>query len=379
MLSLRFATFNASLNRQATGQLIADFSTPNNLQAQAVAEIIQRVNPDVLLINEFDYDAGSIAARLFQQNYLAVEQAVSGSPSGRIVTYPYYYLAPCNTGIHSGFDLDKNGQIISTPEAPGYAEDAWGFGHFPGQFGLVLYSKYPILAVCARTFQHFLWQDMPEALIPEDWYETEVLARFPLSSKSHWDIPIDVSGTVIHCLASHPTPPVFDGSEKRNCRRNHDEIRFWADYITPSRGDYLYDDGGKVGGLLPGSRFVILGDQNADAWGGDSWPGAIRQLLGQPAINNSVTPSSEGAVEDARFQKQANDRYRGNPAFATARFNPIHPGNLRVDYVLPCHHFPILKAGVFWPTINSPLLPLVKHNLSSDHRLVFADLGIVDS
>jgi hypothetical protein len=42
---VRFATFNASLNRNFAGQLISDLSTPNNLQAKTVAEIIQRVQP----------------------------------------------------------------------------------------------------------------------------------------------------------------------------------------------------------------------------------------------------------------------------------------------------------------------------------------------
>src|SRR5262245_9216576 len=54
--AVRFATFNASLNRSATGQLITDLSTSGNQQASDVAEVIQRVAPDVLLINEFDFD-----------------------------------------------------------------------------------------------------------------------------------------------------------------------------------------------------------------------------------------------------------------------------------------------------------------------------------
>ena len=29
-----------------------------------------------------------------------------------------------------------------------------------------------------------------------------------------------------------PTPPAFDGEEDRNGRRNHDEIRFWVDYVS---------------------------------------------------------------------------------------------------------------------------------------------------
>ncbi len=47
----RFSTFNASLNRDEAGQLIADLSTPDNAQASNVAEIVQRVRPAVLLIN----------------------------------------------------------------------------------------------------------------------------------------------------------------------------------------------------------------------------------------------------------------------------------------------------------------------------------------
>ena len=72
--SARFATFNASLNRAVEGELVANLSTPDDVQAQAVAEVIQRVRPDVLLINEFDFDAEGLAARLFQRNYLSVGQ-----------------------------------------------------------------------------------------------------------------------------------------------------------------------------------------------------------------------------------------------------------------------------------------------------------------
>jgi hypothetical protein len=53
--TVRFATFNASLNRGAAGQLVTDLSTPDNAQAREVAEVIQRNRPDVMLINEFDY------------------------------------------------------------------------------------------------------------------------------------------------------------------------------------------------------------------------------------------------------------------------------------------------------------------------------------
>ena len=368
---VRFATFNASLNRGSAGELVDDLSTPDNFQARQVAEIIQRTNPDVLLVNEFDYVPSGLAADLFRENYLEISQ--NGADP---VYYPYVYLAPFNTGIASGFDLNNNGTI-------GGPDDAFGFGEFPGQFGMVVFSKYEILTEQVPPFQQFLWQDMPGALLPDDpstsapadWYSAAELDVFRLSSKSHWDVPINTNGAVIHVLASHPTPPVFDGPEARNGTRNHDEIRFWADYITPGAGAYIYDDAEFVaagnstpatpsGGLAWGQHFVIMGDNNADPFDGDSVASAADQFLSNPNINTSVTPSSLGGVENADAGQI------GDPAFDTSDFgNP--PGNLRVDYVLPSRNLDIVAAEVFWPESSNPLSSLVS---ASDHRLVWMDV-----
>ncbi|MGL5943093.1 MAG: esterase-like activity of phytase family protein [Waterburya sp.] len=380
--NIRFATFNASLNRDAEGKLIEDLSTPDNKQAQAIAEIIQRNNPDVVLINEFDYDAQGKAAQLFQQNYLEVNQ-------NEVVAekYPYVYLAPSNTGIPSGFDFDNNGRVEG-------GNDAYGFGTFPGQFGMVLYSKYPIATDQIRTFQNFLWKDMPGALLPDDantptsndWYSPEELEAFRLSSKSHWDIPLNINGEIVHVLASHPTPPVFDGAEDRNGKRNHDEIRFLADYITPGKNSYIYDDKGNFGGLKAGEKFVIMGDQNADPFDGDSVDNAINQFLDNPLINTSVTPSSQGGIEATARDGGVNNNHQGDPTFDTADFDDRGSGNLRVDYVLPSKNLDATDASVYWPTSEDPLFDrligtfdpeLVPNGFpSSDHRLVATDFRI---
>jgi Endonuclease/Exonuclease/phosphatase family len=371
----RFATFNASLNRGVSGELVEDLSSPNDVQAATVAEIVQRARPDVLLINEFDFDSGGTAARLFQENYLSLPH--NGAAA---IEYPYRFVAPSNTGIPAGFDLNNDGAI-------GGPDDAFGFGFFEGQFGMAVYSMHPILLDDVRTFQTFLWADMPRALLPDDpttvepadWFSAEELAAVRLSSKSHWDLPINVDGRIVHLLVSHPTPPVFDGPEDRNGRRNHDEIRFWADYVTPGRTSrYIYDDAGKRGGLRPGARFVIAGDQNADPLDGDSVPGAAQLLLEHPRVDTSVTPASDGAVDAAERQGGANVAHRGDPALDTADFADSTPGNLRVDYVLPSRPLRILDAAVFWPTADDPLFRLVGDFPfpSSDHRLVWIDVAV---
>ncbi|GAB4477447.1 MAG: endonuclease/exonuclease/phosphatase family protein [Elainellaceae cyanobacterium] len=377
---IRFASFNAYLNRESQGQLLVDLATPNNPQVQAVAEIIQRVNPDVLLLLEFDYDAEGEAVRYFQENYLAV-----GHNGAAPIHFPYVYLAPSNTGIPSGFDLDNDGQVNTTPGTRAYGGDAFGFGLFPGQYGMVLLSKYPIALDQVRTFQMFLWQDMPDALLPSDpgtpdaggWYSPEELAVFRLSSKNHWDVPIRVGDSrsdpggnrTIHVLASHPTPPVFDGPEDRNGRRNHDELRLWADYITPGRADYLYDDQKRRGGLDAAASFVIMGDLNADPIDGDGMPGAIAQLLSHPRINADLAPSSPGGAAIA-----AASTATGPTRFHTASFGRQ---SLRLDYVLPSTDLNVIDAGIFWPAPGDPLFRLVGSGdpvISSDHRLVWIDI-----
>ena len=412
---VRFASFNASLNRGELGQLLDDLSNPGGAgfgdttarriqQAHNVAEIIQRTRPDVLLVNEFDFDDAGVpgssstmkplgysseAARLFQNNFLSAGHG--GGATGRTevapLDYAYRYTPTTNTGIPSGFDLDNSGSV-------GGGNDAFGFGNYAGQYGMTIYSKYEITGV--RTFQNFLWKDMPNNLLTNDpsvgasnlanYYSPDEIAALRLSSKTHVDLTLNIEGQEVHFLTAHPTPPVFDGAEDRNGKRNSDEIRFWADYIAGA--DYIYDDAGQTGGLSEGSLFVIAGDYNADPNDGDSDPNAIRQLLESGLINNALVPTSTGGVEAATSPTNngnANDSHGTPPEQDTADFNDAGPGNLRVDYVLPAVDLELVDAGVFWPTSDDSNFELVgtfrnpdlyNNYASSDHKLVWADVAI---
>lgn len=364
--SVRFQTFNASLNRSAPGQLVADLSTTTNAQAATIAEIVQRTRPDVLLLNEFDYVPDGRAVDLFRDNYLERGQG-GASP----IDYPYAYVAPSNTGVPSGFDLDDNGTV-------GGGNDAHGFGDFEGQYGMAVLSRFPIDERQVRTFQTFRWADMPGNLIPSDFYSPAEQAALRLSSKSHWDVPVRIGRRTVHFLVSHPTPPTFDGPEDRNGRRNHDEIRFWADYVAGGReASYVYDDRGRRGGLTKNAAFVIAGDQNADPLDGDSVDQAIDQLLDSKRVQDPL-PTSDGGAEAAVRQGGANLSHRGDPRLDTADFNDDPaPGNLRADYVLPSRHgLRVLDSGVFWPVRSDPLSRLTGEFPfpSSDHRAVWVDL-----
>ncbi len=377
--TLRVATFNIWDVR--TG----DLKRSDQPRVRAIAETIQRLRPNVILLNEIAYDqpgapgvaAGDVPgqnARRFVENYLAKPQAEGLAP----IEYQVF-MAAVNTGQPSGFDLDNDGEVVTSFPLPApanadgtpgeqsergraYGNDCWGFGTFPGQYGMALLvdKRLKIQTEDIRTFRLYPWEYMPGALLPtneqdEPWYDKEELSFMRLSSKSHWDVPIKLgNGSVVHMLCSHPTPPAFDGPENRNKKRNHDEIRFWRDYIAGASA--IVDDEGKPAGLRDGSLFVILGDLNADSKEGTGIANPITDLLlANRRIGKTDSPVANpppGTNEDL-------------DATDTATFGK------QADYVIPSAEIEILRSGIWrhspsnWP-----------HGFPSDHFPVWMELEV---
>ncbi len=363
---IRVATFNVSMEATNYRNAPDDELNPNalkeqlvtgkNLQIKNIAEIIQRTRPDIVLLNEFDYiEDHRFGVTAFVKNYLNQPQ----KPDTKPIDYPYFFVAPVNTGVPSPFDFNRDGV------ANGKGGDAWGYGNYPGQYAMVVLSQFPIDRKNIKTFQYFRWKDMPGALRPkipasdEYWYSDEQWHEFRLLSKSMWDIPILWNNQSMHVLALHPTPPVFDGPENRNGLRNHDEIRLLADYL--SGASYIYDDT-KTPAVFSGERFVVMGDLNASIHSKETYAGTMEMLLEHPLINAEVTPMSTGGKRNSPKDKFASEH--------TAIWKS------RADYVLPSKKgFKVLSGGVFWPEPKQRLFRLVKdRSASSDHRLVYLDL-----
>ena len=355
--TLRIATYNIEDIRTQ------DLKNLNQPRMKAAAALLQELRADILLINEITYDQqgtpgfvegdkeGGNATR-FARSFL--ERSQQSDLEG--LQYQVF-TASTNTGLASGYDLDRNGAVLDAiPEVPApgpdgkpapqtvegrtYGGDAWGFGMFPGQYGMALYVRegLTIMHDSVRTFRMLPWKAMPGALLPRQpdtddfWYEGPVGEVFRLSSKSHWDVPIRLpGGQVLHLLASHPTPPAFDGEEERNKRRNHDEIRFWADYLD--NASYIVDDDGQRGGLPAGAAFVILGDLNADPDEGSAIDDPIgRWLLAHPRIEGSYVPTADSIGRTLFPELDSDD---------TAKWG------LRVDYVLPSSNTKVVDGGVW--------------------------------
>ena len=363
--TVRFATFNISFHRRSGGELAEELALAESEKPKQIAEIIQRVRPDVILLNEFDFDKEGQGIKNFLKNHLGVSQ--NGQ---KPIAYEFTFAGPVNTGVKANVDMNDDGEV----KLP---DDAFGFGWHPGQYGMVVLSQFPIDTANVRTFQKFLWKDMPGNLLPidpgtdEPYYNEKTTEVFRLSSKSHWDVPIKIGDKTIHFLTAHPTPPVFDNLEDRNGRRNHDEIRMFADFVTPGKAAYIYDDNGKKGGLEPGAHFVIAGDMNADESDGDSYQGAAEQLTKHELINHTMVPSSSGGQHYSQKQGKVNQKHKGDPTRDTGDFSDSKVGNLRLDYCLPSKTLILKKCGVYWPETNRPGANLVK---ATDHRMVWIDL-----
>lgn len=364
--TVRFATFNIAMGLNEGGAMAAALESGTDERLHSLASILQILRPDVVLLSEFDFDPSIEAADLLNRNYLQ-----HGGDGLEGISYAFSYRPDVNTGVDSGLDLENNGQL-------GEPTDAWGFGRFPGQYGMLVLSQYPIDANAIRSFQLLKWADLPGALRPyddhgESWYPDDIWNQLRLSSKNHVDVPIQIGEKTIHFLVSHPTPPAFDGPEDRNGKRNHDELALWARYLDNVQESWLKDDDGITGGLDEAAAFVIAGDLNADPVDGGAVPGAIHQLLEHPRVNSGCTPSSRGGVEAAAQQAGTNLVQAGNPAHDTSDFNDETVGNFRLDYLLPSKGLDITDCGVFWPAADEPYHGLVEF---SDHRPVWLDVSL---
>ncbi|MFU1478585.1 endonuclease/exonuclease/phosphatase family protein [Roseovarius sp. C7] len=319
--TLRLATWNVELTRAGPGVLLRDLRRTDP-QAEAVARIIADHAPDILLLKGVDHDADLLALMALQQRLAEAGHSL-----------PHSYAPPPNSGLPTGHDLDGDGRL-------GEPEDAQGFGRFRGEGGMALLSRYPIQT--SRDLSGFLWADLPGALLHDDagrpLFAAPVLRDLRLASVAHWQVTVAAPGGAVTLLAFHAGPPVFDGPEDRNGRRNHDQLMFWQHVLAGALGP------------MPQTRFALIGDANQDPQRGEGRKAAIRTLLGDPRLQDPHPSHSDGKTTTVDWPQT---------------------GPMRVDYILPSRDWQVAGSGVYWPDTGPEA---DRAQAASRHHLVWVDL-----
>jgi len=307
---LRIATFNAELTRKGPGLLLRDILRGEDPQIDAFRSVMSQVRPDIIALQGIDFDLRGAALEA-----LADDLATAG------LVYPYRFTTAPNAGQASGLDLNGNGRL-------GDADDAHGYGRFNGNGGMAVLSRFPVLEENVEDYSAMLWRDLPDNMYPM-WDGTPfggeaVFDAHRLSSRGHWVVPVATPdfGT-LRLMTYHATPPVYDGPEDRNGRRNNDETAFWLDYLARDNGP----------------PFAVLGTANIDPRRGSGRRDAIKALLRHRRLQNPFDDTP------------------------TADFREPFPGDLRVDYLLPSTAWQVLGHGI------------VTDRTASRHSLLWADIA----
>jgi len=308
---LRVATFNAELTRKGPGLLLRDILKGDDPQISAFTALLLKVRPDIIALQGVDYDLKGTA----------VQALVSTLESGGL-SYPHRFTAAPNAGQASGLDLNGDGRL-------GDADDAHGFGRFNGMGGMAILSRFPIQRDVVEDYTLLLWRDFPGNIYPmigaAPFGGQGVHNVHRLSSRGHWVVPVETpdNGT-LRLMTFHATPPLYDGDEDRNGRRNHDEVAFWNAYLDEDERT---------------EPFILLGTANIDPKRGSGRRGAIRGLLAHPLLQNPFGDAP------------------------TAIFSEAMPEGLQVDYLLPSTDWKVIAQGIE----TAPG--------ASRHSLLWVDLG----
>lgn len=295
---LRLATWHAEFSRKGPGLLLRDLKRG---ELDGLIAQIGEAKPDVLLLTDFDFDHGQVALG-----------ALRDALADRGARYGHMFSARPNTGMHTGLDIDGDGRL-------GGPRDAQGYGWFSGQGGQSVLSRFPV--TLSTDLSGLLWSVVPDSAM--DLEDTGPAVQ-RLSSSAHWALRIDLPSGPLTLLTLAATPPLFDGPEDRNGRRNRDEVLLWLHAIE-----------GRLG-FQPVPPFAIIGNLQLDPDKGEGLHEAVQTVLSHPTLRDPL------------------------PGVPTARFSTT--GDLRVSYILPSIDAVVVGTGV---------TPLPE---DGGHRLVWVDL-----
>jgi len=330
---------------------------PDEPQVNAAVEVIARVSPDILAIQELQYEleAGETPGAMDEANngrVLADLMRAADETGG----YDHTLIVLGNSGFDwPGYDPDVHDPYFG----PGGSTP-------PGMFNMAVISRYPILVDQVEFIIDFSWTDLPENSLSVLEATTGVVvpAGFPLFSAGLLVAPIDLGDEILYLVVLQTTPPHVSDIHKH---RNLDQLtglRLLVDGALPGYEDALPSD----------ARFVLVGDWNADGDHGDGFPEAIYQLLEHPSIT-PFQPTGAGSI-GVSPEKNTTASVCGEGDGLDAA-DPATGMQFQMDYVLPSANLGApITGGMFYPDFETEPDDWALACAASNHMLLWGDLPL---
>lgn len=342
----RFVHYN--IKELTTGKLV----DAQNAQLNMATRIIRGLGPDLLSINEVQYDLPDVPTTGLPGTGDNMKRLVerTGLTSGMADASPWSYaLAPANTGKRA---LRKpDGSYATDPNGPGAAglADVISFGTFPGQYSTGFATR---LSIERRTVHTDLkWADWDASLelgtltLPND---QPAPADMELFDKNFNDTTVLLEGRTAHFITFHTVPAFgFGGSAALNIARNKAQLEFLEWYLLGECDPENSQSAVKrcetsIRPLVDGTPFIAVGDLNVN-WGTpDGGAEALQRMLTSDRVHGWRAPNP-----DFRFQSQVGT----DKSYITYMSDGVDLGKLQseLDYFIVSKQFRIASGKVAAP------------------------------
>lgn len=319
-----------------------------NKQTVRAASIVKNLAPDLISINEMQYDKKDVPTKGLPGTGQNMKRFLAIIDPATTADWQYTF-GEGNTGKKAIKQTDGN--YAENPNAPASRAlaDQVNFGTFPGQYSTGFATKFPIKNRLINN--KIRWQDWDKSFpfanhaLPDG---TTLPPTMSLFDKNFNDSEVDIGGKLIHFITYH-TVPAFDfgSASNTNVLRNQAQLEFLEWYLLGSCEPANTNSQVKqckrgIRPLTTADSFIAVGDLNVDY--NSTSPGAavIKRLL-----TNTRTQDFRAENPDPQFQK---DPVTGK-SHITYMSDGVDLGKLQsnLDYFIVSKDLQVVDAKVAVP------------------------------
>ncbi len=295
-----------------------------NEQVKQALEVIKELGPDILSINELQYDYPGVPTNNFHTTGSNLKVL------GELLNINFNTsFNPANTGLNS--KPNEHGVYILKPtqeERLKYA-DQINFGLFPAQYSVGALFKFK--KVKEVVISDLKWTDFNtnrDPSIYSDGAGNPLPKDIQLFDKNFTDVTLEIYGRKVHLILLHTVPAFnFGNDNSPNYVRNLDQLEFLKWYLSGKTKVKMGEVNIKP--LAKNSTFIAMGDWNVDP----------------KSTNPGASVITELGEKFNYWIKEHTITYRGS-SFAPNGWQS------QLDYILLSKDLKTLKSGVFNPAEN---------------------------